>query len=199
MKLLHRSNLFSWSAFDEGKNVDFNGTLWVREGGNIVIDPMPMSDHDRAHLAELGGAAWIIMTNSDHTRWGQELAAETGAKLAAPAAERDAWPYECDAWLSAGDSLVAGLQVLEMQGSKTPGELALIIDGHTLVTGDLVRAHRADSLMILPDPKLTDRDLAVESVRRLAQIDGIESVLVGDGWPIFRDGQSRLQELADSL
>ena len=86
-----------------------------------------------------------------------------------------------------------------MQGSKTPGELALIIDGHTLVTGDLVRAHRADSLMILPDPKLTDRDLAVESVRRLAQIDGIESVLVGDGWPIFRDGQSRLQELADSL
>ena len=32
MKLLHRPDLFSWSAFDEGKNVDFNGTLWVREG-----------------------------------------------------------------------------------------------------------------------------------------------------------------------
>ena len=199
MKLLHRPDLFSWSAFDEGKNVDFNGTLWVREGGNVVIDPMPMSDHDRAHMAELGGAAWIIMTNSDHTRWGQELANETGAKLAAPAAEKEAWPYECDAWLSAGDNVVAGLQVLEMQGSKTPGELAFIIDGHTLVTGDLIRAHRAGSLMILPDPKLAHRELAIESVRRLAQIDGIEAVLVGDGWPIFRDGQARLQELADRL
>ena len=158
-----------------------------------------MSDHDRAHLAELGGAAWIIMTNSDHTRWGQELAGETGAKLAAPAAEQDVWPYECDAWLSAGDRLVAGLQVFEMQGSKTPGELAFIIDGHTLVTGDLIRAHRAGSLMMLPDPKLTHRESAIESVRRLAQIDGIQAVLVGDGWPIFRDGQARLRELADGL
>ena len=199
MKLLHRSDLFSWSAFDEGKNVDFNGTLWVREGGNIVIDPMPMSDHDRRHLADLGGVAWIIMTNSDHTRWGKELAEETGAQLAAPSAERAAWPYECDAWLATGDTLVAGLQILEMQGSKTPGELALIIDGHTLVTGDLVRAHRGGRLMILPDPKLADRGAAVESVRKLAAIDGIEAVLVGDGWPVFRDGQERLKELAATL
>ena len=75
MKLLHRSNLFSWSPLTKA-NVDFNGTLWVREGGNIVIDPMPMSD--RAHLAELGGAAWIIMTNSDRTRWGQSWPLKRG-------------------------------------------------------------------------------------------------------------------------
>jgi hypothetical protein len=86
-----------------------------------------------------------------------------------------------------------------MNGSKTPGELALIIEGHTLVTGDLVRAHRAGSLMILPDPKLSDREAAMDSVRRLANIEGIEAVLVGDGWPIFRDGTARLRELAESF
>jgi hypothetical protein len=86
-----------------------------------------------------------------------------------------------------------------MHGSKTPGELALLIEGHTLVTGDLVRAHRAGSLMILPDAKLTDRAAAIESVQRLASMDGVEAVLVGDGWPVFRDGQARLRELAQSL
>ena len=199
MKSLHHPDLYAWSAFDEGKNVDFNGTLWVREGGNIAIDPMPMSAHDRAHLDTLGGLAWILMTNSDHTRSGQELAAQTGAKLAAPVAEKDCWPYPCDAWLGEGDALVPGLQVFEMSGSKTPGELALVIGGHTLVTGDLIRAHRGGSLMILPDAKLTDRAAAVASVRRLAELDKVEAVLVGDGWPIFRDGASRLRELAESL
>jgi glyoxylase-like metal-dependent hydrolase (beta-lactamase superfamily II) len=199
MKSLHHPDLYAWSSFDEDKNIDFNGTLWVREGGNIAIDPMPMSAHDRAHLDALGGLAWILMTNSDHTRSGQELAAQTGAKLAAPVAEKAAWPYLCDAWLAEGDAWIAGLQVLEMNGSKTPGELALIIEGHTLVTGDLVRAHRAGSLMILPDPKLSDREAAMDSVRRLANIEGIEAVLVGDGWPIFRDGTARLRELAESF
>ena len=50
MKQLHRPGLFAWSTFDESKNIDFNGTLWVREGGNVVIDPMPMTPHDQAHL-----------------------------------------------------------------------------------------------------------------------------------------------------
>ena len=39
----------------------------------------------------------------------------------------------------------------------------------------------------------------VESVRRLAALDTIEAVLVGDGWPVFRDGHRALSELARSL
>ena len=53
MKALHRSDLFGWSVFDESRNVDFNGVVWVRSAGNIVIDPMPMSPHDKQHLQEL--------------------------------------------------------------------------------------------------------------------------------------------------
>ena len=92
MKSLHRPDLFGWSAFDESRNVDFNGTLWVRPDGNVAIDPMPLSEHDRAHLEALGGAAWVVVTNSDHLRSAQELAAWTGARVAGPAAERDRWP-----------------------------------------------------------------------------------------------------------
>jgi hypothetical protein len=196
MKSLHRDDLFSWSQFDQTRNVDFNSTVWVREAGNIVVDPMPLSDHDRSHLEALGGAAWVVITNSDHIRSARELAAWSGAKLAAPAGERETWPFACDRWLQDGDELVPGLSVLAMNGSKTPGELALLIEGHTLVTGDLVRAHRGGTLMLLPEAKLADPAQAAASVRRLADIQTIEAVIVGDGWPVFRDGAARLRALA---
>lgn len=199
MKRLHRPDLFSWSVFDAPRNVDFNGLCWVRPEGNVLVDPMPMSEHDRAHLGGLGGAAWIVVTNSDHTREAEALAAWTGAKLAGPAAERGALPFECERWLSDGEELVPGLVALELHGSKTPGELALLLEGSTLVTGDLVRAHAGGSLMMLPEAKLTDREAAVASVRRLAELEGIEAVLVGDGWPVFRQGGVLLRELARSL
>lgn len=199
MKALHRPDLFGWSAFDEQRNVDFNGTVWVRNEGNIVIDPMPMSEHDQAHLSQLGGAAWVVVTNSDHLRAAQELAASTGARVAGPAGEKDTWPSACDRWLSDGDELVPGLSAIALQGSKTPGELALLINGHTLVTGDLIRAHRGGALMVLPDPKLSDRAAAFASIRRIANIGSIEAVIVGDGWHVFRGGSEALQRLAASL
>ena len=87
-----------------------------------------------------------------------------------------------------------GLSSIALHGSKTPGELALVLEETTLITGDLVRAHQAGSLMLLPDGKLVDKAQAIASVQRLAQLSQIEAVLVGDGWQIFRDGHIRLQE-----
>ncbi|HEY9695034.1 MAG TPA: hypothetical protein V6D15_22765 [Oculatellaceae cyanobacterium] len=199
MKSLHRSDLYCWSSFDTERNVDFNSYVWVRLDGNVVIDPMPISDHDLAHLNSLGKVAWIVITNSDHIRAATDLANITGAKIAAPVAEKETFPIKCDRTLTEGEELVPGLQLFEMQGSKTPGELALLLDGTTLITGDLIRAHQAGSLMILPDAKLQNRSLAVDSVKRLAAINNIEVVLVGDGWSVFRDGSNLLQELASKL
>ena len=54
MKQLHRPDLFNWSVFNEDRNIDFHGLCWVRPEGNVVIDPLPMSDHDRQHLQSLG-------------------------------------------------------------------------------------------------------------------------------------------------
>jgi glyoxylase-like metal-dependent hydrolase (beta-lactamase superfamily II) len=199
MKSLHRPDLYSWSSFDTERNVDFNSIAWIRPDGNILIDPMPISDHDLAHLNSLGGAAWIIITNSDHVRATADLAKIMAAKIAGPAAEQDNFPIGCDRWLSDGEEIVPGLKVIELNGSKTPGELALLLEGSTLITGDLVRAHKAGSLMILPDAKLKNRQEAVASVCSLAAINGIEAVLVGDGFSVFREGGILLKELAVSL
>jgi hypothetical protein len=199
MKSLHRPDLFAWSAFDEARNVDFNGTLWVREGGNVVIDPMPLSPHDRAHLDALGGVSLIIVTNSDHMRAAAALSAETGALLGAPAAERAHISGSVGLWLGDGDEPVPGLRVYALDGSKTPGELALLLGGHTLVCGDLIRGQRGGALNLLPAPKLSDAQAAAASVRRLSEIADVHAVIVGDGWPVFRDGQARLADLAAAL
>ncbi|MEQ1567739.1 MAG: MBL fold metallo-hydrolase, partial [Myxococcota bacterium] len=177
MKALHRPGLFCWSSFDEARNVDFHGYAAVRPEGTLVIDPLPLSDHDRAHLLSLGAVRWVVVTNSDHTRAAAALAADTGAELCGPAAERDGFPLPCTRWLADGDTLGEGVSVLALDGSKTPGELAVVLDGSVLVTGDLVRAHRAGALMLLPDAKLRDREAAVRSVRRLAALD-VDAVLV---------------------
>lgn len=195
MKSLHRPDLFSWSTFDAERNVDFHGLCWVRAAGNVLIDPLPMSPHDLAHLQQLGGAAWILITNSDHTRAAQELAAQLGAQIAGPAAEAQSFPLACTRWLSDGDQPFAGLKVLALDGSKTPGELAFLLDETTLITGDLIRAHRAGALMLLPDAKLSNKQAALASLARLTQLPAVQAVLVGDGWQVFAGGTELLKHL----
>ncbi|MGZ3429831.1 MAG: MBL fold metallo-hydrolase [Polyangia bacterium] len=197
MKRLHRRELFCYSTFNERLNIDFNSFVWTRAGGNVVVDPLPMSAHDRAHLQKLGGVAWIVLTNSDHVRATGELqAAFPGVKIAGPAGEREKFPIACDAWLSEREPLFEW-RVYELDGSKTPGELALLLDGTTLITGDLVRANRPAALMMLnADQGLKDEALARESIARLAALPHLEAVLVGDGWPLFSDCHEALRALS---
>jgi len=199
MKVLHKPNLFCWSEFNEERNLDFHSYLWVREGGNIIIDPLPLSAHDEKHLVSLGGASRVVITNSDHIRDAETIARKTRAKILGPEGEKKTFPIKCDKWLKDGDKVVSGLDVYSLNGSKTPGELVLLIEGDTLITGDLVRAHQGGRLCLLPDMKLKDKKAAVESVKKLTNIKTIKAVLPGDGWPVFGDGHKALQELFASL
>jgi glyoxylase-like metal-dependent hydrolase (beta-lactamase superfamily II) len=199
MKALHRKDLFAWSVFNEERDIDFHSYVWVREGGNVVIDPLPLSGHDHQHLQKLGGVGFIVITNSDHCRASEQLASQTGAVLLGPAAEQDTFPIICNRWLYDGDEIVPGLNAYTLNGSKTPGELALLVEHTTLITGDLIRCHVGGELCLLPDAKLADRKLAIQSVKRLASLPGLQAVLTGDGWPVFSHGSEVLHHLARSL
>ncbi|MCH9698031.1 MAG: MBL fold metallo-hydrolase [Gammaproteobacteria bacterium] len=199
MKQLHRSDLFCWSQFDIERNIDFHSVAWIREQGNILIDPLPLSGHDANHLKNLGGVAIIVITNSDHIRDAEDIAIRFGAELAGPAAEQARFPLVCDIWLSDQQEIAPGLTVYELQGSKTPGELALVLEQTTLITGDLIRCHLAGILCLLPDQKLQDKTQAINSVSRLAAIGTIDTVLTGDGWPVFHNGHQAMQTLIQAL
>jgi hypothetical protein len=196
MKHLHRPDLFSWSVYDEKQGVDFNGLLWKRDDGNVLVDPVALAEADLRHLAALGGAAAIVLTNSSHVRAAPELAARTGATILGPAGERGSFPVVCERWLADGDEPFPGLRIRELHGSKTDCELALVLDDRTAIFGDLVRAHHAGALMLLRREKLKDPRRAVESVRRLRALHpDIEHLLVGDGWCAFHDGGTLLDAL----
>jgi hypothetical protein len=196
MKQLHRPDLFTWSRYDEPLRIDFNGILWRRRAGNVLVDPPPLADHDVRHLHELGGAASIVLTTSDHVRGAREIAALTGARLLGPAGERATFPVACAAWLSDGDEPFPGLRVHALGGSKTEGELALVLEETTAIFGDAVRAHHAGALMLLRREKLRDPARLVESVRRVRALNArIAHVLVGDGWSAFNDGGALLDAL----
>jgi hypothetical protein len=199
MKQLHRKDLFGWSEFNVERNLDFHSVLWVRTEGNMLIDPLPLSAHDQNHLRQLGGAKYIVVTNSDHCRDAFHIAKVTGAALYGPAREKDNFPIVCGHWLHDKEEIVPGLFVHELNGSKTPGELALVLEQSTLITGDLIRSHTGGELCMLPEAKLTDIALAKQSVKRLAALPGIKTVLVGDGWPLFNQGADALKALAGSL
>jgi len=195
MKQLHRKDLFGWSEFNQQRNLDFHSICWVRDQGNVLIDPLPLSEHDLAHLQLLGGASIIVITNSDHCRDAENIAEQTGAKIVGPAGEREDFPISCDQWVSDDEEIVPGLRAYQLEGSKTTGELALILESDTLITGDLIRSHVAGELCLLPEAKLTDLGLARQSVIRLANLSAIDTVLTGDGWPIFKYGRSALKRL----
>lgn len=199
MKKLHRADLYCWSQFDPDRNIDFHSILWVRPEGNILFDPLTLSDHDQDHLEALGGVATIIISNSDHCRDAESIAAKSGATIYGPAEEQGHFPIGCSHWLKEGDKLVAGLSIYQVNGSKTAGELAFVIESRTLITGDLVRCHEAGKLTLLPDSKLKDKKQAILSVKKLAELDQIEVVLPGDGWPVFCNGHLALQELLQAV
>lgn len=199
MKQLHRKDLFAWSEFDQDRNIDFHSIIWVRSAGNILIDPLPLSDHDSEHMKSLGGASIIIITNSDHCRDAEKIALQTGAKIYGPSGEQEDFPIPCDFWVADNEEIVPGLFAYQLEGSKTPGELALQLENNTLITGDLIRCHMAGKLCLLPDPKLTNKDLAQQSVKRLADLADFNTVLTGDGWPIFNHGSVALKRLVEEF
>ena len=192
MKQTHRRDVYCWSRFDPARDLDLHSYLWVRKYGNVAIDPLPLSDHDLAHLRRLGGVSAVVVTNSDHVRGAEELALRFGAETCGPRGEQRHFPIHCDRWLGEGDQVVPGLVVLAMNGSKTPGELALLLEETTLITSALVSAPRGGGLDLLADEMLTDKHAALASVRRLEDLPGVEAVLVGDGWPVFEGAREKL-------
>lgn len=204
MKALHRPDLFGWSEFNPPRDIDFHSVLWVRpEGGNVAIDPLPVSAHDEAHIDKLGGVHWILLTNADHVRAAAAFRTRWGARIEVPKGEVGTKEIEAlgdVGTFEAEGVLPCGIQCVPMFGNKTPGEVAFVLPpGDTVVTGDLVRSFSGGSLHLIKDAMLKDRAAAIASVRRLAAFAGIDAVLVGDGWPVFRDGGKRLHELVATL
>ncbi len=175
-------DLFMWSAWQSAPNVFFNSFFVAAEGGNLILDPLPLSEPDAAQIDERGGAAWVVITNRDHERDAKNVAARFGAKIAASEADAPLLGISVDRRLKDGDE-IGGARVLGFDGLKTAGEIALHFRAkQTAISGDALWGDVAGKLRL--GPKLADAGRAALSLRRLAALR-VENLLIGDGQCIF--------------
>ncbi len=194
MKQLMFEDLYTWSIFSEMRQLDFNGHLWVRPEGNVLIDPVPMSAADLEQFDALGGAGWVVITNQDHEREAAFFQERTSARVVAHEEDAGALSTAVDQKVADGDEIVAGLRAIHLRHGKSPGELALYWPQKKAVfAGDLVVGAPMGRFTLLMDEKLKDPPRAALELRKLLELD-FDALLVGDGHSIFQDARQRLVE-----
>ena len=194
MKQLMYSSIYSWSIFSEMRQIDFNGHLWVRPEGNILIDPVPMIDSDLDQLVALGGAGLIVITNRDHEREAEEFRNLTGAQIAIHEADASALSSKVDRLLADQEEIVPGLTAIHLKYGKSDGEIALYFSEQGIVlAGDLIVGAPMGNLSLLADDKLGDPARAALEIRKILALS-FDTILVGDGHSILQDGQRQLVE-----
>ncbi|MGH3005820.1 MAG: MBL fold metallo-hydrolase [Gaiellaceae bacterium] len=195
MKRLLLPDFYSWSVFSEARQIDFNGHVWVREGGNVVIDPVAISDADFAQLKELGGASLIVVTNRDHARMTEFFKEQTGAEVAAHEEDAGSFPFPVDRTVVEEEEVVPGMEVVHLRYGKSPGEIALVWpELRAAFISDLVWGGPSGIFNFLPDEKLADPPRAALELRRLLAYPEVTTILVGDGHSIFGNARERLLE-----
>ena len=168
MKRLIFEDIYSWSVFSEARQIDFNGHLWIREEGNIAIDPVEMSDADRAQFEQLGGAKWIVITNRDHEREAAAFQEWTGAEVIVHEADADLLENKPSRTIRDGETIVPGLRAVHLPFGKSPGEIALYFsDKQAVLFGDIVAGEPMGRLTLLANEKLEDAPKAAMQLRKV--------------------------------
>jgi uncharacterized cupin superfamily protein len=179
-----------WSVWQPDRSVFFNSYFLKRAQGNIVVDPLAWMPDDEVQMRESGGVVWVVVTNRDHERKSRDLAQLFGAKIAAGVRDAPLLSGPVDLELREGDRVFPGLDIIELPGMKSPGEIALHLpDRKTAIVGDALWGDPAGTVRLLPDEKLLDARTAVLGLRKLWALR-LDALLVGDGAPIFHDADS---------
>lgn len=188
---------FTWSVWQPDRAMYFNSYFLQRPDGNVAIDPLHLSDEDRAEIERLGGVAAIVVTNRDHLRETEALRAWSGARVICSAAEAPLLPFAPDATVADGD-VIFGMRVVTMDGAKTPGEIALVLPREkAAIVGDAILGAPAGALSFLPEAKLANASALAHSLRRLWALQ-LNVLLVGDGTPLFSGADAAIGTLLEA-
>src|SRR5579864_6593268 len=137
MQTLAIPGVSMWSVWQPDRKVFFNSYFVVRPEGNVVVDPLALSEDDAREIEAAGGVALAIVTNRDHERRSSDVIQRFGAKLAASVDDAPLLQSRVDKTLREGDEPFAGARVIAFEGMKSPGEIALHLRAHdAAIVGD---------------------------------------------------------------
>ena len=190
------AGIWTWSVFNQEKKLDFNGHYVAARHGSVLIDPPPMTEHDRLQIEKMGKPRTIVITNRHHTRDAAACSSRWDAPILIHEADAAGLPegIRIGGTFRDGDRLADGLLVVTLADQKSPGESALLRSGvDALILGDALIGAPPGSVRLLPDDKYADPAKARAGLKRLLALR-FDALLLGDGASIPRGGRARLEE-----
>jgi uncharacterized cupin superfamily protein/glyoxylase-like metal-dependent hydrolase (beta-lactamase superfamily II) len=177
--------MWSWSSWQADRQLSFTSYLFVSKAGNVAFDPLAVDDAEAAAIDGLGGVSSILLTNRDHERAAAAMRARFGARVKASRSEAPLFAETVDDVFDAPGEISPGIRSIALEGAKTPGEVAFVIDDlRAAVVGDALIGAPAGSLDILPEAKLLDPAALLRSLRQLWGLQ-LDALLLGDGFPVL--------------
>jgi uncharacterized cupin superfamily protein/glyoxylase-like metal-dependent hydrolase (beta-lactamase superfamily II) len=197
MQRLAFDDAWMWSAWQPDRGMFFNSYLFVREDGNVAIDPLSLDAETDAAIDRLGGVRAIVLTNRDHERAAGAMRERFGARILAHAAEAPLFSVPIESTFADGEEVFPGAIAIALDGAKTAGEVALSLSAHrAAIVGDALIGAPAGALSLLADEKLGDSQGLLLSLRRLWALR-LETLLVCDGAPLWSGSDAALGALLE--
>jgi uncharacterized cupin superfamily protein len=197
------ARLHMWSEYLPAERLDRNGYFAQGAAGEpgALVDPVPFQTGDRAQLAELGGAAAVVLTGADEerARGAASLQRELGCAVYAPVAAVDGLArHGLSEVQGFGDweRLPGGLMA-DTSCAVEAGDAALFhAESRGWLVGSLVTGAPAGALSLPAglEGEVT-RARAARALRRLNAV-GFERLLVARGTPVLHDATRLVQDLA---
>lgn len=195
------NDIYSWSNFNEERDINFNGCLIVCGGKAIVVDPPPHSANEEIFLDKKLKLrpSLLIATNKHHLRDAQWWMEHYQIPLAMHESETNDYGFEVSRKLKDGDRIEARCRILHLPG-KTEGEIGIYVeeDGGTLILGDALIGDPMGKVKLLPKEKIQDRERLEQSLQKLRTLS-FERLLIGDGEPLLAGAKEVVIKFLDAL
>lgn len=184
-----------WHAYDPAVKAELFSTALRLDDRLFLVDPIPLPGPAWDELTRDASVCGIFVTNANHERAVQEVAAKSGATiLAAPAAASALWNLEA-VCVEAGDQVDERLRVIEIEGA-VEGEIALYSsdDGGALILGDALINFGSEGFALLPPKYCADQEQMRRSLRQMLDFT-FERLLFAHGPPIVGGARTKLEQL----
>jgi glyoxylase-like metal-dependent hydrolase (beta-lactamase superfamily II) len=185
-------DLYSWSSFHVQWKTDFDSYAVKTPDGVVFVDPMKPAPVVVQQLEALGEPIGVFLTNAHHDRDADWFRKQYGIQVYAHEKAKSDCDTKIDVLVLDGERLPGGVRAIHLPGSAA-SEIALYtkMSGGIVMIGDALLNVPAKGLALLPDPYIEDRKQALQSLRKLAELD-FKTVTFAHGNPLVDDAKKQI-------
>lgn len=166
------NNLYGWAAFHAQWKVDFNSYALKTADGVVFVDPMKPTPAVIKQIEALGEPIGIFLTNAHHDRDADWFRKQYEVQIYAHEKAKPDCDTKLDVLVLDGEKLPGGVKAIHMPGCSA-SETAFFskLSGGIVLTGDTLMNQPGKGLTLLPEPYMEDRKQALQSLRKLLEIE----------------------------